>query len=144
MNIRPAIIIIENQKLLTLKYCYSNQDVFCLPGGNLEFGENMAEALKRELKEELNLDVYTNELLLVGEIHTEEKTTLHCVFKGEIKDGKPTINPKETTAIAAEWIPLADLKNINLYPNISEEIYNMYINGQKPELYKGQITQVWH
>ena len=38
MIVRPAICIVENEKILTMRYRYGNTDVFNLPGGNLEFG----------------------------------------------------------------------------------------------------------
>ena len=31
---------------------------YALPGGHIEFGESMEEAVKREVKEETNLDIY--------------------------------------------------------------------------------------
>ena len=49
-----AIIVIDDQVLLTQD---EDKSGYKLPGGGVEFNESMIDALKREVKEELNLDV---------------------------------------------------------------------------------------
>lgn len=49
-----ALIRNEKGHVLVLK---ENQDTWSLPGGGLDHGENAAAGLRRELKEELNLEV---------------------------------------------------------------------------------------
>ncbi len=53
-------IIVNGDKVLLLKRssmedCYKN--LWETPGGKINFGENLKEALKREVKEETNLDI---------------------------------------------------------------------------------------
>jgi 8-oxo-dGTP diphosphatase len=55
MNVRPSAIIILNESILTLRYCYGDTEVFALPGGNPDPGECLTEALARELDEELGV-----------------------------------------------------------------------------------------
>ena len=97
INIRPAVLIIENQHVLTMQYNYGGQEVYNLPGGNLELGEFLSDALARELQEELGIEVSVGEMILVGEIYFEDrkKHTLHLLFEGKIMAGIPTLNPKE-------------------------------------------------
>jgi len=42
-------------------------DNYTLPGGHVEVGETLAEAVKREVKEEVGLDVEVEEMLLIQE-----------------------------------------------------------------------------
>ncbi len=144
MKIRPAILIVENKRILTMQYNYGGQEVFNLPGGNLEFGEHLAEALAREMQEEMGIEVSVGELLMVGEVFFEEqkKQTFHFIFEGNIIEGIPILNPKETSAIAIKWLTINELSSVNLYPNISEKLLQ-YFRGSLPDKYIGKIEQKW-
>lgn len=144
MKIRPAILIIENEKILTMQYNYGGQDVYNLPGGNLEFGEYLADALAREMVEEMGIQVSVGELILVGEVHNleQKKQTFHFVFAGKIIEGTPVLNPKETSAIAIKWLNINELDFVNLYPNISKKILQ-YLAGSLENKYIGKIEQQW-
>ena len=57
-------IIIKDNKLL-VESCDYGRGRFCkLPGGGHQWGETMTEALIRECKEELNLDIIPTRLVL--------------------------------------------------------------------------------
>lgn len=144
MNVRPAILIIEDNKILTLEYQYSNQTVYNLPGGNVDFGETMSQTLHREMTEELGIKVAIGELAMVGEVHLpqKEKYTLHCLFEGKIIEGKPQINPQNTSAKAIKWLSINELADSNLYPNFKKEI-PLWLNNQLEDYYIGKIEQVW-
>ncbi len=144
MKIRPAVAIIEDEKILTLHYQYGGQDVYNLPGGNLEFGESLTLALTRELEEELGIKIEIGELMMVGEVHFSEhqKQTIHFIFEGKIIEGNPTINPEHTSALAFRWLSLKELSNINLYPNISKSLKE-YLSGNLPDKYIGTLDQAW-
>lgn len=144
MKIRPAILIIENEKILTMQYNYGGQDVYNLPGGNLEFGEYLNDALAREMVEEMGIKVSVGELILVGEVHNVEqkKQTFHFIFAGKIIEGTPVLNPKETSSIAIKWLNISELTSVNLYPNISEKLID-YLSRNLENKYIGKIEQQW-
>ncbi len=144
MKIRPAILIIENEKILTMQYNYGGQDVYNLPGGNLEFGEHLTDALTREMVEEMGIQVSVGELIMVGEVHAieQKKQTFHFIFEGKIAKGTPILNPKETSAIAIKWLNINELLSLNLYPNISEKLLQ-YLAGNLDNKYIGKIVQQW-
>ena len=124
MNVRPSAIILQNEHVLTLRYCYGNQEVYGLPGGNPDPGESLAEALIRELNEELGIDAAVNQMVFCGEVIWPEisKETLHMVFLADITAGEPQLNPAETTALEMVWLPVAALAEKLLYPNVGKQI----------------------
>lgn len=144
MKIRPAAAIIENEKILTMYYQYGGQDVYNLPGGNLEFGESLTLALTRELEEELGIKVEIGKLMIVGEVHfpTSQKQTIHFVFEGHISVGTPILNPEHTSARAIRWLGIEELSTVNLYPNITKSLKE-YLSGSLQDKYVGKLDQAW-
>jgi nucleoside triphosphatase len=61
-----ALIVNEEGKILLAK-SHKWFDKYTLPGGHIEVGESMVDAVKREVKEEVGLDVGVVEMLLVQE-----------------------------------------------------------------------------
>ena len=124
MKVRPSAIIIKDDCILTLRYNYQSKDVFALPGGNPDRGENLIEALSRELHEELGVTVKVGDLIVCGDVIWIEiqKETHHTIFLTEIINGFPELNAKETTALAIHWLPINELSNYLLYPNFGKEI----------------------
>ena len=59
-------IIVKNGKILIVRRAINDfitENMWEFPGGKLEFGEDLEEGLKREVKEETNLDVNIGKLL---------------------------------------------------------------------------------
>jgi 8-oxo-dGTP diphosphatase len=57
LNVRVYGILIHENKLLVSDEYIKGMKITKLPGGGLEFGEGTHDCLKREFKEELDLDV---------------------------------------------------------------------------------------
>lgn len=143
MKTRPSAIIMADNKILTLKYNYNGNLLYALPGGNLEFGEKLEVALKRELEEEIGLEIEVQDLLFLAEVHQPNKDTLHCVFNAKIVSGKPELNPQETTALEICWIPIENLEENNLYPNIKIQIKEHFVEDKDHQVFLGEISQPW-
>ncbi|KAA6440063.1 NUDIX domain-containing protein [Dyadobacter flavalbus] len=128
MNVRPSAIILSNNSLLTLRYCYGDKHVYALPGGNPDSGECLSDALERELNEELGIAAKVNTMVFSGEVLWPElgRETLHMAFETEITAGVPQLNPEQTTALEIVWIPLNELDAKLMYPNIGTHIAAFY------------------
>ncbi|EED33840.1 mutator MutT protein [gamma proteobacterium NOR5-3] len=92
-----AVIFQADQILLTKRHAHSHQGgLWEFPGGKLEPGESLAEALKRELLEEVGIEVLSHHPLLLIEHDYGDKQVLldvHSVtaFAGEpqAREGQP-------------------------------------------------------
>jgi len=58
-----GIILKDDKVLLTKREIYPFQGYWVLPGGHVEYGEKVEEAIKREMKEELGVSVKIKKLV---------------------------------------------------------------------------------
>jgi ADP-ribose pyrophosphatase YjhB (NUDIX family) len=144
MRCRPALILVERNHILLMKYQYGNEFVYNLPGGNPDPGETLAETIVRECQEELNIEVEVGNLLMVGDILPSEnrEPSVHILFEGKIISGIPVLQPEQTTALELVWVSISEITKINMYPNVSEALQDMLFL-QKPGKYVGAIRQAW-
>lgn len=149
MKVRPSILLINDEKLLLMRYDYGGRMVFGIPGGNPGEGETLHETLIRELREELRLVVEPGELLFTAETTRPGSSgepadsTLHCLFQGDISKGEPHLDPAETTAEAAEWVGIGDLETLHLYPHLGKQILQWYREHLPHKTYLGAVLQPW-
>ena len=66
-----CVIEKDHEILLTLRNNEPFKDYWCLPGGHIDFGETPEKAVRREVKEETNLDVEPKFLDYYNEFHKE-------------------------------------------------------------------------
>lgn len=145
MKVRPSVAIIENEKVLLMRYRYGDTDVFNLPGGNVDAGETLTDTLIRELQEELGIQIAVGEMLVAGEVILPQQKTdvLHCVFKASIIEGTPILNTKETSALEVLWQPITSLNQLAMYPNVSNDL-QVILTENKGFEYLGRLDQVWY
>jgi 8-oxo-dGTP diphosphatase len=116
--------IIDKGKVLLIKFndkkgSWSGK--WSVPGGKVEFGERVIDAVMREAKEETGLDVEPTELISVDEaIVGEEKHYIFLNFVCEVKGG--TLG-HGSDAAAIGWFSKDDLGKIELnHPSIERAL----------------------
>lgn len=91
-RISSRAIIIENGKVLTMFRRKTKngiiEEYYVVPGGGIEDGETLEENVKRELSEELNVEIDIIGYLGTIEYDTNIANFFHCnIVKGEPKLG---------------------------------------------------------
>ena len=83
-------------------------DKWEFPGGKVEVGESREEALVREIREELSVDIEVSELLMTVE-HTypDFHLSMH-VFKCVLDHGEITLNEH----VALNWLSIDELDQL--------------------------------
>ena len=80
------------------------------PGGKIEIGESKEQALARELKEELNIEVMINKSILTSDYeYNTFKIRIHF-YECKIKNGIP----KLTEHINEKWLLKSQIQKIDL------------------------------
>jgi ADP-ribose pyrophosphatase YjhB (NUDIX family) len=131
IRVGAAGIIIENGKVLVVKFDDENGPHYNYPGGGHEEGETLHQTAAREVKEETDADVEVGRLLLIVESAPFEvdyvygpthylKFFFECKLKpGSILKLPETPDPNE---IAVEWLPFDSLAKELVIPDISEAL----------------------
>lgn len=130
-----GIIIKDDQILLMHRFRegggWTQGWYFVFPGGGVEEGEMVEEAVVREIKEELSLDVKVNKLLFVhhnpAQVYEfegrDEYFYLIKDFSGEVELGGPEKERmNENNQFIPKWVSIKEMKKMdNLYPKEAKE-----------------------
>lgn len=108
-----AVIIDEDGRvLLTRRSIPPFQDLWVMPGGKIELGETIISALKREVHEEVGLEIEIQELIDVFEHLTPGEGNCHFVILYyRCRPVYCDLLPNEYEVSEAAWVPASDLNN---------------------------------
>lgn len=119
-----AAIIIKDGRVFTTQRGYGEfKDGWEFPGGKMEVGETMQQALERELREELAIKVKATDLIKTIEYeYPKFQLTMHCL-KTEILEGEPNLLEHED----AKWVNKEQIDSVAWLPADLEVIDNIKI-----------------
>ena len=108
-----AAIILDRGKIFATQRGYGKfKDGWEFPGGKIESGETPQQALKREIREELDTEIEVGELFDTVEYdYPDFHLTLHC-FICTVKSGKLVLKEHE----AARWLSKGTLDSVDWLP----------------------------
>ena len=108
-----AGIIKDGDKIFATQRGYGEfKDGWEFPGGKMEPGETPQQALARELKEELAIDVNVGEFLCTVDYdYPTFHLTMHCFYCSVI-GGELTLLEHE----ASKWLKMTELHSVNWLP----------------------------
>jgi len=114
-NVRVYALCIVNKKLLVLNESFAGNMIVKLPGGGLEFGEGTSDCLKREFKEELNLEVSVGDAFYIQE----------DFIPSLAKDNKQLLT-------LYFFVTVANLEHLEILDKNIQQIYWISLTGNNP------------
>ncbi len=129
-NLRCAAIFRNNNRVLL--HTIQGNGFWVLPGGRCHFGENSAEALKREIREELRTDITVGPLVWIVEnffTHNgKEHQNTGFYYEAEFSKGHPYYKENNTISFVENgrellfrWFDCNELSDLILYPSFIRE-----------------------
>jgi len=108
-----AAVIIRDGKILCVHRPENTKEYVSLkwefPGGKVEVGESREEALVREIREELSVDIEVSEFLMTVEhAYPDFHLTMH-VFKCVLDQGEITLNEH----VDLKWLAVEELDSLD-------------------------------
>ena len=111
-NVVAAVILKDDKYFATQRGYGEWKDWWEFPGGKIEQGEEPKDALKREIHEELNIEIEVNELLTTVEYdYPEFHLTMHCYFCSIISGQLLLLEHED-----ARWLSFDELESVKWLP----------------------------
>ena len=102
------IIVREGKMLITKRKGNMGAGSFGTLGGHVEFGEHPSDALRREAKEELDIEIGNLEFISCSSVMKYGKQYIDVSFTADIISGEPKIMEPDKIE-SADWYPVDSL-----------------------------------
>ncbi|MGM0435475.1 MAG: (deoxy)nucleoside triphosphate pyrophosphohydrolase [Bacillota bacterium] len=111
IEVVAAVISDKENRILCAQKTAHDNDAFKweFPGGKVEENESFTDALKREIKEELNLDVEVHSLIVETGHETVNGSIVLKAFSASIESGKINVNVHHQV----KWINTNELMKLD-------------------------------
>jgi ADP-ribose pyrophosphatase YjhB (NUDIX family) len=104
-----AVVVHDGRLLLVRRGRGAGVGLWSIPGGRVEWGETLEQAVAREVAEETGLEVLVGEWLgWVERIGTEHHFVIHD-FRAALPPGSPPEAAAGDDAAEVRWVPLTTL-----------------------------------
>jgi len=139
VRIRVSGILVRDNTLLLIAHKKKGEIYWLLPGGGIEHGESLSQALKREFREELGIGIDVNEVTVIcdsiephGKRHILNIAFRCCYRNGEYRLGR------DRRLHDYAFFDVREIPGIRLYPPINGALAAI-LDNKKHDIYGGSV-----
>lgn len=127
-----ALIFNPTGKIFLMK-SHKWRGEYVIPGGHVELGEKMEDAVRREVKEETGLDVYNLEFICFQEFIFDDafwkkKHFIFFDFACKAKSTRVKLNPEAEEYV---WVSLKEALKMPLEPYTTKTVIEYFLKHKK-------------
>jgi 8-oxo-dGTP diphosphatase len=116
-----AVVVDDGSLLLVRRGRGPAAGEWSIPGGRVDNGETLAEALVREVREETGLECLCGDFLGWVERITEDRHFVILDFAATVLDAAAPVAGDD--AAEARWVPLTDVADYRLVEGLAEFLH---------------------
>ncbi len=129
VRVRACAVIVQDSSILLAKINSPTrpEPIWMPPGGGVELGESLEEALHREISEETELKIQKEQLLWIHEFIEEPYHAIEFYFRcdiigGELKKGSdPELELNQQMLLDLAFIPFDEIERYSIEPSFIKE-----------------------
>lgn len=132
-----AIVLHRGTLLLVLRDRPPAAGLWSLPGGRVELGESLTDALEREVREETGLDIDIDgfagiaERIVPDDAGTIEYHFVICDFYARARGATDVVAADDARDV--RWVPVGELNDLPLAPGLLEFLRDRgVLEGRRP------------
>lgn len=140
-RVRVAAIIVMDDKILLVRHEKNDRTYWLLPGGGVEFGETLEQALVRELKEETNLDIVVDRPVMINDSVPPDghRHVLNICFTARVTGGDLSVAVDHRLKEAA-FVPVESMETLPLFfPDIRKALVEAWRLNFADTVYLGNV-----
>lgn len=120
----------EGDSILLVRHEKNGASYWLLPGGGVEFGETLDEALRREMREETELEVRVGDLVFACDSIAPDgsRHLVSLCFAADVVGGELGAGIDESV-VEARYVDREGLGELTLHPDLSDELRDGLLNG---------------
>lgn len=115
--------MLEGESVLLVRHQKGSASYWLLPGGGVEFGESLGDALCRELLEETHLEVRVGPLVLASDSIAPDgsRHVVNLCFTAEVEGGELAVG-SDARVVEARYVSPEELAGLTLRPDMRDEL----------------------
>jgi mutator protein MutT len=117
-----AVVVVDDRLLLIRRGRGPAAGEWSVPGGRVEGGETLAEAVVRELAEETGVEAVCGPLVGWVERISDEHHFVILDFWATLLDDRPPVAGDDAAEV--EWVPLSDVAERRLVDGLAEFLHH--------------------
>lgn len=135
MNTRATAVVVNDGKILMIQRRNNGEDYWVLPGGKVDEGETVEQAVLRELNEETTIHGECGKQILEFLDELDERGFRHVLFAIKYISGEPALHAdseefkkqSEEQSYIPQWVEINKLPGLTIYPQKEKEFLIQYL-----------------